>query len=99
MREIDLKHFTVIPTPILIHGGLNPNAKLLYGVLLMRYRDGDFMLDDTTNRDLAEILNVSIRSVQRWLGELQDYGYVSVEVEKNENGTTRYISIVNGVGA
>lgn len=63
---------------------LTPNAKALLQVL--RARCGHGRQTTTTKGTLAAVLSRSARTIRRYLGDLERWGYISTEIRRNGRG-------------
>jgi hypothetical protein len=63
---------------------LTPNAKSLLQVL--RARCGKGASTSTTKFTLASIMSRSARTIRRYLGDLEQFGYISTEIRRNSRG-------------
>lgn len=71
-----LEGFTQIPNVVLTHPGLSGNAKITYGVLLSYAWQKDFCWP--AQERLAQDTNCSVRTVQRYVTELETAGLIRV---------------------
>lgn len=84
-------YFAIIPAKLLYNPDLNPNAKLLYGLVSSLMRIGGEVW--ASNAYFARALGSNERSVQRWLHELAGIGAVRVEM-LDKNRRRRIIPIM-----
>lgn len=61
---------------------ISPNAKLLYGVIVVLSYVKDYYFADNTY--LAETLNTTNRTITRLIKELKDSNYIYITNEKNK---------------
>lgn len=61
---------------------ISPNAKLLYGVILVLLYVRDYCFADNTY--LAETLNTTNRTITRLIKELKDSNYIYITNEKHK---------------
>lgn len=75
MSKKELHYYAIIPSKILIDKNITPNAKLLYGIISsLTNISGRCFASDSY---FAEIFSVSKVSIQNWLKELEEAGYIS----------------------
>tara|TARA_R100001163_G_C5065592_1_gene203600 strand:+ start:2516 stop:3220 length:705 start_codon:yes stop_codon:yes gene_type:complete len=93
---MDRGYYAIIPANVRYDESLTPNAKLLYGEITALCNERGYCW--ATNGYFAELYNVSKVSVSKWIGNLKDAGYISIEMEQDK-GTkqilSRYIRLVN----
>lgn len=93
---MDRGYYAIIPASVRYDESLTPNAKLLYGEITALCNERGYCW--ATNGYFAELYNVSKVSVSKWIGNLKDSGYISIEMEQ-DGGTkqilNRYIRLVN----
>lgn len=93
---MDRGYYAIIPANVRYDESLTPNAKLLYGEITALCNERGYCW--ATNGYFAELYNVSKVSVSKWIGNLKDAGYISIEMEQ-DGGTkqilNRYIRLVN----
>jgi DNA-binding transcriptional ArsR family regulator len=93
---MDRGYYAIIPANVRYDESLTPNAKLLYGEITALCNERGYCW--ATNGYFAELYNVSKVSVSKWIGNLKDAGYISIEMEQDK-GTkqilNRYIRLVN----
>ena len=69
---------------------LCPNAKALYAdIRALAVRSGHCF---ATNKHFAQVFDVTTRTVRRWLAALEQWGFISVQVQRG-NGTWRRIYV------
>jgi hypothetical protein len=71
-----LEGFTQIPNVVLTHPGISANAKITYGVLLSYAWQKDFCWP--AQERIAQDTNCSVRTVQRYLAELEKGGLIAI---------------------
>ena len=94
-EESKNNYYAIIPATVRYNKDLKPNEKLLYGeITALANRYGYCYAQ---NRYFAELYNVSIETVSRWLSHLQKLGFIKIEIRRNENKEiiARYIYIVD----
>ena len=67
----------VIPAKVRYDKRLPANARLLYGDLLAKAKDGQYYM--ASSHWLAEATGMSRNSVKGWLNQLDEYGYIKRE--------------------
>lgn len=67
-------YYAIIPASVRYDSDLVPNAKLLYGEITALANERGYCF--ATNRYFAELYNVSISTISRWIGSLCDKGFV-----------------------
>lgn len=72
-------YYINIPSPVAKNKNISSNAKLLYGYIDKTKRNNWSLV---TNKELAKGMEVSERSIRRWLSELKKENYI---VAKNRN--------------
>ena len=90
-------YYAIIPANVRYDETLTPNAKLLYGEITALCNEKGFCW--ATNQYFAELYGVDKVTISRWIGNLKDKGYVSVEMQYKEGSNqilNRYIRICNG---
>lgn len=92
MSQTNRSSYAVIPSYILEDDDLDEGAKVLYGRISMYSQDGRCW---ATNKHFSEKHKVDPRTIQRWLTQLKDAGYIEVDVDSTGFQTTRDIWITN----
>lgn len=67
-----------IPSQVWYNRNLSDNAKLLYGYV-DRTKINNWSL--VTNKELAKEMNVSVRSISRWIRQLKEENFITTEEE------------------
>lgn len=67
-----------IPSTVLHNRNLSDNAKLLYGYIDRTKRNNWSLV---TNKELAKEMNVSERSIRRWISELKKESFIKANEE------------------
>lgn len=75
-------YYAVIPAGVRYDTALPANAKLMYGELSALANVQGYC--SAGNSYFAELYKSSIKTVSRWISQLQKAGYISVEVVRNE---------------
>lgn len=83
-------YYANIPATVRYDERLRPNAKLLYGeITALTNREGFCWAG---NEYFAELYKVDIKTISRWVSQLEKFGYITVELLKNQ-GNKRKIGI------
>lgn len=94
-EENKSNYFAVIPATVRYDQRLTPAEKLLYGeITALANKEGYCYAQ---NRYFANLYNVAIGSVSRWLSHLQKFGYIIIEIIRNNKKEVveRHIYIVD----
>jgi len=94
-EENKSNYYAIIPATVRYSKELKANEKLLYGeITSLSNRNGYCYAQ---NRYFANLYNVSIETVSRWLSHLQKLGFIEIVIKRNENKEiiARYIYIVD----
>lgn len=94
-EENKSNYYAIIPATVRYSKELKANEKLLYGEITSLSNKNGYCY--AQNRYFANLYNVSIETVSRWLSHLQKLGFIQVAVKRNENKEViaRYIYIVD----
>lgn len=94
-EENKVSYYAIIPATVRYSKMLKANEKLLYGEITSLSNKNGYCY--AQNRYFADLYNVSIETVSRWLSNLQKCGFIKMEVKRNENKEViaRYIYIVD----
>jgi hypothetical protein len=84
--------YAVVPCYIMDDEKLHDGAKMLYARISMYSQEGRCW---ASNKHLSEKHGVDVRTIQRWLKELSDEGYIEIEIEIGGFQTKRNIWITN----
>lgn len=76
-------YYSIIPATVRYDGRLTANAKLLYGEITALSNQSGYCW--ASNRYFSELYGVSKDSIQRYIKQLKDFGYVRVEIIKEDN--------------
>lgn len=87
-------YFNIITGDVMYDKNLNPNAKLIFGLISSLTNKEGFCW--ATNAYFAELYGKSIVTVSRWISQLADAGYIKVFIDK-ANGNKRMITIDKNV--
>ena len=84
-------YYAIIPAKVRYDKNLPPNAKLIYGELVVLCQKEGFCW--ASNKYFAELYNVDKHTVSVWLGALAKRGYISFEgIDKNVKGIDKKIN-------
>lgn len=89
-------YFAVIPAAVRYDKDLQPGAKLLYGEITALATAQGFCW--ATNAYFAELYEVSIRTIQRWIEALVNKGYLYTEVTNIDGTDQRKIMLSSNCG-
>ena len=94
-EENKSNYYAIIPATVRYSQELKANEKLLYGEITSLSNKNGYCY--AQNRYFANLYNVSIETVSRWLSHLQKLGFIQVVIKRNENKEViaRYIYIVD----
>ena len=94
MESFEPSYYSILPAPVRYDTRLIPNAKILYAEITSLTNQMGFCY--ATNRYFEELYNVSTQSINNWLKQLEDCGYIKRFVYR-DRGTkeilNRYITI------
>lgn len=95
MNEEKINYYAVIPATIRYSKDLKANEKLLYGEITALSNKNGYCY--AQNRYFAELYDVNIETVSRWLSHLQSLGFIKIDIKRNEKKEiiARYIYIVD----
>lgn len=85
-------YYAILPANVRYDKRLSANAKLLYCELSALANVKGYCY--ASNNYFSELFSVDSRSVQRWLYNLKDYGYITMDFDDNKDLRTRKIFIV-----
>lgn len=77
------KYFVIIPSEVLYDNNLIPNAKLLYGDITALCNQEGYCWE--WNSYFASKYQVSERTIQRWINNLIENGYIERDIEYFDN--------------
>lgn len=83
-------YFAIIPATVRYDKELEPNAKLLYGEISAMCNVEGFCWAE--NSYFAELYNVSVFTISRWISKLEKRGHINTDLNK-ANGNTRKITL------
>ena len=81
-EENKINYYAIIPATVRYDNELKPAEKLLYGEVTALANKNGYCY--AQNRYFANLYNVSIETVSRWISHLQKLGYIKIEIIKNE---------------
>lgn len=95
MNEQKSNYYAIIPATIRYSKELKANEKLLYGEITALSNLNGYCY--AQNRYFAELYDVNIETVSRWLSHLQKLGFIHMDIKRNEKKEVikRYIYIVD----
>jgi conserved domain protein len=85
-------YYAILPANVRYDKRLSANAKLLYCEITALANAKGYCY--ASNNYFSELFSVDTRSVQRWILNLKDYGYITINFENNKDLRTRKIFIV-----
>ena len=80
-EEYKINYYSIIPATVRYDTRLAPAEKLLYGELTALSNKDGFCY--AKNRYFAALYNVAVGTVSRWLSNLQKFGYIVIEIIRN----------------
>ena len=94
-EENKINYYAIIPATVRYDKNLKPAEKLLYGEITALANKNGYCY--AKNRYFANLYEVSIETVSRWISHLQQLGYIKIKVVRNENKEVieRYIYITD----
>ena len=84
MEENRLGYYAIIPVPILTNDKLKANEKLLYAYITSLANKEGYCF--ASNKYFADCLNISAHTVSRLISNLNELGFVKVEIIRDETG-------------
>lgn len=81
-EEIKSNYYAIIPATVRYDKKLKPAEKLLYGEITALANKNGYCF--AQNRYFAELYDVSIGTVSKWISHLQKLGYILIIIERNE---------------
>lgn len=87
--EENPNYYGILPASVRYCKGLTPNAKILYTELTALTNKNGYC--HASNNYFAELYNVSDRSISQWFKELSNFGFIEIQIIKNNSGTFRKI--------
>lgn len=89
MSNNEPSYYIVIPGFVRSNTTISPSAKLLYGEIASKCNVKGFCW--ATNKFLADLMGCNIRSIQRYITELQSENLIKIDLQKGDDGTLRNI--------
>ena len=85
--------YYIIPEKIIKDKTLSPNSKLLYAVI--SHESFDYVCDKT-NRWFSDLFCVDKKSISRWMGQLDESGYIKrkTKISEDKFGYTSYTRLI-----
>lgn len=84
MREKEQpNYYAIIPASVKYYNNLKFAEKLLYGEITALANKNGFCY--AQNKYFADLYNVTIISISRWISHLKELGYIKTEIIRNEN--------------
>ena len=74
-------YYAIIPATVR-YSSLKPNAKLLYGEITALSNKLGYCF--ASNIYFADLYGVSKNTVSRWLSDLKKFGFITIQLERNE---------------
>lgn len=92
-EENKCNYYSIIPATVRYDYRLKPAEKILYGELTALSNKEGYCF--AQNKYFAELYNVTIGTVSKWLSHLQKLGYIVIEIIRNNKNevTARHIYI------
>lgn len=97
MNEEKPNYYAVIPSTVRYDEELSPNEKLIYGeITALSNKNNECW---ATNNYFAQLYNVKIQSVSRWIKHLKDKKYIDVQLiyKNSTKEIEKRIIKINGV--
>lgn len=82
-KKEQLNYYTIIPATVRYDTKLKYTEKLLYGEITALANKNGYCF--AQNKYFADLYNVTLISVSRWISHLQELGYIETEIIRNEN--------------
>lgn len=83
LSEAKKSYYAIIPANVRYDKQLTPNAKLLYGEITALANEKGYCW--ASNSYFAELYGVSVRSISKWINQLNQKKYIHVKIIYNEN--------------
>lgn len=94
MKNIEPSYYSIIPAPVRYDKRLTPNAKILYAEITSLTNQLGFCY--ANNRYFQDLYRVSKQSINFWLKQLEEYGYIQRHLYRDRGSKeilNRYITI------
>lgn len=95
MISSDQPYFIIIPSEVRLDRRLSPYSKLLYGEIKSKCNSIGYCW--ANNNFFSEMIGCDVRSIQRYIKQLEDFGYLTIKLIMGKTGTERNIYI-NEIG-
>lgn len=94
-EENKSNYYSIIPATVRYDNRLKPAEKLLYGELTALSNKEGYCF--AQNKYFADLFDVTIGTVSKWLSHLQKLGYILIEIIRNNTGEviSRHIYIID----
>lgn len=83
LKKEQPNYYAIIPSTARYDTKLKCAEKLLYGEIAALANKNGYCY--ASNKYFADLYNVTVISVSRWISHLQELGYIKTEVLRNEN--------------
>ena len=77
----ETRYYSLLPTEVR-YSDISPSAKLLYAELDAMVDENNYCYEN--NEYFSFILDVSKRTIQRWINELSKKGFITIEFDNKE---------------
>lgn len=94
MKSLEPSYYSIIPAPVRYDKRLTPNAKILYAEITSLTNQLGFCY--ANNRYFQDLYQVSKQSINTWLKQLEEYGYIKRHIYRDRGSKqilNRYITI------
>ena len=89
-------YYGILPASVRYCKDLNPHAKILYTELSALTNKNGYC--HATNAYFAKLYEVSERAITKWFKELSEFGFIEIQIIRNQSGTFRRI-VLAGVNS
>lgn len=89
-------YYGILPASVRYCKDLNPHAKILYTELSALTNKNGYC--HATNAYFANLYQVSERAITKWFKELSEFGFIEIQIIRNQSGTFRRI-VLAGVNS
>lgn len=89
-------YYGILPASVRYCKKLNPHAKILYTELSALTNKNGYC--HATNAYFAKLYEVSERAITKWFKELSEFGFIEIQIIRNQSGTYRRI-VLSGVNS